>query len=188
MRHVHWVPLIDTDNPRFAPPRVNLSVDSPSRAPWRTVASRPGFPVLAAPCSRVPPRCARRSRRFSRPQQLDPQSVLQACCILQPIPGLFWFRGRLASMMPLLRGSTASSTSSRPDAPPPVLYTLQSLPPIHSLPLHAGAEPSCTFSPGLTATLASDFSAASPAFTTRLAFSSFPDQRLLPPAPPLLSD
>lgn len=94
----------------------------------------------------------------------------------------------LGSTLSLRRGSTASSTSSRPDAPPPVLCTLQSLPPTHSLPFHVGAEPPCSLSSGLTACTAADFSLASHAFTTRLAFSPFPVQRLLPPGPPLLSD
>lgn len=36
--------------------------------------------------------CARRSRRFSRPQRLHPRPSLQACCILLPVMGFVRFR------------------------------------------------------------------------------------------------
>lgn len=92
--------------------------------------SQPGFPELFATCSEGPPRCARRSRRFSRPQQLDPQSVLRACCIPQPIPGLSWFwrswlhRPRVRGDQPLVRGRLFQA------------LLLQSRAPSRAFPLH----------------------------------------------------
>lgn len=56
----------------------------------------------------------------------------------------------LASPTPCPRRSTACPWPPVPGAPPPVPCTLQSLPPTHSLPRCAGAEPPHAFSPGLT--------------------------------------
>lgn len=99
--------------------------------------------------------CTRHSRRFSRPQWLDPRPLLQACCILLPIMGFTRFR-LLRLGRSLLRHSDQLQTFKvQGSSTSLACETLQSVSPTHSLPpccADTSAQP--PFTPSLTAPLA----------------------------------